>query len=486
MRLYVIVTDCKLGITTSCTADELLQSECTSCQIKQDMSAYWTPQLYFMYDDGTVEAVPEIQGHITYYKYTPAYTSSGLKNPEAMPNGLRIVSGDTHRRNFTLAVPDPPMPWTGNDATQDALAQKAIGFNCMDYTPGKKPEDTLYRHFMPDKNFLDTNCPDGLRLEVLFPYCWNGKDLDSDDHKSHMAFPDANQNGGKCPDGYDTVLNQILFETIYPTNNYRDKSGYFALSNGDPTGYGYHGDLFVAWEDGVLQQATEQCGPVTGVGASGVVSDCPVFELNDESAQSNCKIPLAGNMKYDMSAPQKALPGNNPIQKGPEPATAGAGGGVADPHPTSIEPTIVPTLAYSEGSSAGFTDQLGNIYAQKKSSAVSSEAASTPAPAPETTPSVVASAEPSEPAQPAAEAYTPAAAPVADTPEVSSAAGALPAVTTIYTTSGQAVIEKVIVQTDVTVTAGSAENTPAPQKKRRHEHHLHAHQHAARHVHGRR
>lgn len=27
-----------------------------------------------------------------------------------------------------------------------------------------------------------------MRAETYFPACWNGKDLDSDDHKSHVSF----------------------------------------------------------------------------------------------------------------------------------------------------------------------------------------------------------------------------------------------------------------------------------------------------------
>jgi hypothetical protein len=225
------------GLNFNSTAADLLQSKCTSCQVQQDHSAYWEPQLYFFASNGTISIVPEVAGHLTYYKYTPCYISNGtLMNPVAMPNDLRILSGNPYRRNFTLPVPDPPLPWSGADATQDALAQKAIGFNCLNYQ--KAPEPSLYRHFLPDKSYLDANCVDGIRVEVLFPYCWNGE-LDSPDHKSHMAFPDANLNGGKCPEGYDQVTNQLFFETIYPVQNYVNDDGYFAFSNGDPTGMSF-------------------------------------------------------------------------------------------------------------------------------------------------------------------------------------------------------------------------------------------------------
>ena len=151
-----------------------------------------------------------------------------------MPNGLQMISGDPFQRNFSdLAVPDPPQPWIGKDATQAALRQKAIGFNCLNYD--KQPEPSLFRHFLPEKSYVDENCIHGLRLELLFPQCWNGE-LDSKDHKSHVAFPSATINGGSCPPGYDKLINQIFFETIYDTGSFKDKDGQFLLSDGDPTG----------------------------------------------------------------------------------------------------------------------------------------------------------------------------------------------------------------------------------------------------------
>jgi len=34
-------------------------SECSSCPIKQDLSNYWTPKLYYMHENGSFEDVPQ-------------------------------------------------------------------------------------------------------------------------------------------------------------------------------------------------------------------------------------------------------------------------------------------------------------------------------------------------------------------------------------------------------------------------------------------
>ena len=259
---------------------------------------------------------------------------------------MKMISGDAMRRNFSLAIPDPPQPWYGENATQDALEQKAIGFNCLGTKP---PEPSLSRHYLPDKAFLDANCPAGLRFEVLFPICWNGNDLESSDFKSHVAYSDAGLGGGNCPPGFRHVINQIFFETVYHTAAFNSKDGFFAFANGDPTGtsqipfhiletqtylrftqigYGGHGDVFIAWEEGILGNATEQCGPINpgSPGADGITANCPIFDMNPVVNQESCNIPIPNDMKFNTDAKLSALPGNNPIQSGPQQATLQANG----------------------------------------------------------------------------------------------------------------------------------------------------------------
>jgi len=69
----------------------------------------------------------------------------------------------------------------------------------------------------------------------MFPSCWNGKDLDSADHKSHMAYPNLVMSGD-CPSGFETRTPSLFYETIWNTYAYNGVEGEFVLSNGDPTG----------------------------------------------------------------------------------------------------------------------------------------------------------------------------------------------------------------------------------------------------------
>jgi hypothetical protein len=150
------------------------------------------------------------------------------------PEGFEVLAGDSRLRNFSGPVPDPPTSaWTLEDMSQESLAQKSLGFNCMNYN--RAPEGSRYRHFLPDKEFLDANCDNGIRAEIFFPSCWNGKDVTSADHKSHVAYPNM-IDGGKCPEGFPVRLPSLFYETIWNTNAFKGKAGQFVFSNGDPTG----------------------------------------------------------------------------------------------------------------------------------------------------------------------------------------------------------------------------------------------------------
>ncbi|KAF4511266.1 hypothetical protein G6O67_003078 [Ophiocordyceps sinensis] len=291
------------GFYGNATCPDLQAGQCTSCRVKQDMSSYWHPALYFKHDSGGYELVEQVGGMLAYY----LLYGDDIK---AFPQGFRMLSGDTERREYTLGDPSKPDPdkssWASlKQTTQAALAQRAIGFNCLNY--GKTPEGTLGRHFMPDKSYLDANCKDGVRFEVMFPSCWKGKDaVDSDNHMDHVAFPDLVMSG-TCPESHPIRLPSLLYEVIWNTNAFKDKSGKFVLSNGDETGFGYHGDFMTGWDEEFLQKAVEKC-----TNESGKIEDCPLFDImtKDEADKCDMEKPLPQELHAeDVKGPMAKLPG---------------------------------------------------------------------------------------------------------------------------------------------------------------------------------
>lgn len=277
-----------------------------------------------------------------------------------------MIAGNNDLRNFSnYPVPDiPKSNW--NKApynTQDFLRQAALGFNCLNYAGNV--EGSLYRHFLPDKAYIDANCVDGVRFELMFPSCWNqSAGVSPADGKSHMAYPSEVMTG-TCPEGFDTRLPSLFYETNVFTGTFEAIPGEFVFSNGDPTGYGYHGDFIMGWDEAFLQQAVDTC-----TNLSGKIEDCPLFHIQSSSVYGTCNITLpAALADEDVVGPRSGLPGGCAIQSGPGLATGAMAGvsntGMASAPASSAAPSsakgsstatatetsaIVPTLSHSAGS----------------------------------------------------------------------------------------------------------------------------------------
>lgn len=262
------------------------------------------------------EVVKEKPPFKAYYNFDTGYTHDGKpQKVEAFPNGFQMIAGDNYRRGSSLPNPDPkPLgPWP--NSSQELRAERATGFNCLHYN--KQPnEGTFFRHSIPEKSFLDEYCTDGLRLELMFPSCWNGEMDGGSTFKSNLAYPDG-VNVGNCPQGFDRRLVGLMYETIFATERFKGVPGSFVLANGDPTGYGYHGDFIAAWKNNALERAVAECN--FGPGSSGMMKDCPVFQLNDpRTNECHFETPLPAAIATEKThGPMASLPNNIQIFAGP-------------------------------------------------------------------------------------------------------------------------------------------------------------------------
>jgi hypothetical protein len=159
--------------------------------------------------------------------------------------------------------------------------------------------------------FPDKNC-DGyaspLRADIHFPSCWNPAE-GLTNYKTNMAWPTK----GNCPAGYVHVPH-LFYEVYWNTPKFASRwtpgqgTQPFVLSNGDPTGYGLHGDFLSGWDEATLQQMIDNCD----AGDSGM-DKCPglIGGVNDPSTSCNIK----SSVSETVSGVLSALPGNNPIGK---------------------------------------------------------------------------------------------------------------------------------------------------------------------------
>jgi hypothetical protein len=87
-------------------------------------------------------------------------------------------------------------------------------------------------------------CPAGSHdvLVMRFPDCWNGKDLDSADHRSHMAY----RVRGVCPAGFPVRVPRLSLNVHY------ELPGTTGLTLASGSIYSAHADFFNAWNQTVL------------------------------------------------------------------------------------------------------------------------------------------------------------------------------------------------------------------------------------------
>ena len=182
------------------------------CDTQSDTGGYWVPALYK--PDGT--RIPVL--HSFFYYRGPA----GVKQ---IPPDLKMVAGGD-----TL---NPPMP------TEHA---RSLSWSCVDSGPFyAQPPDC-------------TSSGKPIKAHIQFPNCWDGVNLDSPNHRSHMAYWTTAKT---CPSSHPVRIPRIRFNVAFNIKN--GKGTYLSSDHGVPGGTSLHGDFWNTWDQAVLQQAVTKC-----------------------------------------------------------------------------------------------------------------------------------------------------------------------------------------------------------------------------------
>jgi hypothetical protein len=185
-----------------------LRSAPTTCLRRDDRAAYWVPMLY----QGQT-AIPPLAATIYYRRGTLATVSP-------FPNNLRMIAG--------------------NAAATSPQGRRITFWSCGVVSGMGRSESV-------------PSCPGTrgsmLRLHIRFPECWDGRQLDSADHQSHMAY--ATRAG--CPSTHPVEVPQITQIYRYPT---RGGEGFSLASGGQ---YSAHADFVNAWRPSALRELVDEC-----------------------------------------------------------------------------------------------------------------------------------------------------------------------------------------------------------------------------------
>ena len=189
-----------------------LRTSRTNCKEKADRAAYWVPTLYF---DGRAVKPASIG---VYHKMKTT------DRVHAFPPGLRVVAGDARaRRPQDIRI----VYWTcymsrGPSSSVPTCPKKPLGFDGrLSY----------------------------LTLHVVFPDCWDGENLDSPNHRSHMAY----SNYGTCTRSHPVQVPGLQYVIVYPILG---GPGVSLASGGQFSG---HGDFMNGWDQSVLARIVARC-----------------------------------------------------------------------------------------------------------------------------------------------------------------------------------------------------------------------------------
>jgi hypothetical protein len=186
-----------------------LEASRTTCAHRDDTAAYWVPTL-------------EVRGVRLVGTLRAYYQRAGKPRAAAPPRGLRIVAGDPHAMEVQ---PRTVTTWT------------CVGAGRTD-------------------QFSDVPaCRRGERLGawVKFPDCWNGRTLDSADHRSHLAYAVR----GRCPATHPVAIMRLALLVTWPAR----PAGAAAIRLGGDhmDAMGMHGDFWNSWHQRALRQLRWDC-----------------------------------------------------------------------------------------------------------------------------------------------------------------------------------------------------------------------------------
>ncbi|KAG8669333.1 hypothetical protein FPOAC1_008725 [Fusarium poae] len=267
------------------TFESLQASRCTSCEVQDDKSAYWTPQLFYQHANGSFQMVPN-GGTVIYY----LGRGENRSNIEPFPPGFKMLSGDNFVRSY-----DSKNKTYSNSRFKGRPIADRVSFACLDSSGPSKERNYMWK----------TDCNNGMRAQIHFQSCWNGQEYQRD--QSHVAYLSQIDNG-ICPPSHPRQLPQLFFEVIYGVNDIdKSKGGRFVFANGDTTGYAFHGDFLNGWDEAVLAAAVKKC--LNNDSINGQISKCPVLAASQTPYFSDNCPEMAPLVDENVRGMLDALPG---------------------------------------------------------------------------------------------------------------------------------------------------------------------------------
>ncbi|WP_151479923.1 DUF1996 domain-containing protein [Streptomyces albicerus] len=242
-------------------SDEDLANADTSCESKDDKSSYFWPVLRLQ--NGTQEkdaASPGggIEGNageiVTPKQVTMTFVGNPRSEVTEMPRLLRIITGDA--KAFVNGTANANASWS------------CTGFENKVQLKDKYPL-----------------CPKGSDVVRTFKFqsCWDGRNIDSANHRTHVAFADA---GGNCAGGFKAIpqlVQRIVYDVDAPSLQDGGRTTPLFAVDSFPEQLHKpvtdHGDFINVFDEELMREMVDcinggrQCDAASGAGSGGGSDD---------------------------------------------------------------------------------------------------------------------------------------------------------------------------------------------------------------------
>ncbi|KAH9890803.1 hypothetical protein F4778DRAFT_368169 [Xylariomycetidae sp. FL2044] len=294
-HLHQLVGGNSLNVSMPADSHDLAAlSTCTSCSFTQDKSNYWTAVMFYKAKNGTYKRVPQVgnggpQGKLINNGGLDVYYIPSGK-VTAFKKGFRMLAGSATETNPANVAKSNICHrcWTSTSEAQFVGGAPCTGSDTVDIPSAK-------------------NCK-MIRQTIIFPTCWDGTNLDSPDHQSHVAYSSGSgaTGGGSCPSTHPVKLPQIMYELMWNVTDFTNMAD-FPTDGSNPYVYSMnmggsaaHGDYLFGWEGDSLQKAMDNnCNLNT---------DCPKAGLTAQTAAQYNACTLKQQAPEDVDGWLAALP----------------------------------------------------------------------------------------------------------------------------------------------------------------------------------
>lgn len=210
------------SVDADSTADSIATTGGSTCTGgTANRSAYWVPAII----DANGQVVVSTDENALQVYYKTGYLGVASNEVVNFPAGLRMIAGDM--------------------SATTAGDMSVVRYSCLsqgDYSP----------------SIPECAAGDVMVMTVQFPQCWDGVNLDSADHQSHMAY--ASPSAGGCPASHPVPLPEVTQNFRYTVppdgmNGWRLASDMYDGA----AGYSGHADWFNGWDASIFQRVIDNC-----------------------------------------------------------------------------------------------------------------------------------------------------------------------------------------------------------------------------------